>query len=113
LPRLRAGTPPCCSRHFGVQARRFVPRNDYSNKSFTTNKAEPVNEKGTFVSEKVLPENWGDSPLKLSLPKNLKAVYITNRISQLVTLIPRTVNFFNYYIAAIQYCLEQHYTAKK
>ena len=58
----------------------------------------------SFVSEKVLAENWGDSPLKLSLPKNLKRVYITNRISQLVTLIPRMANFFNYYIAAVQYC---------
>jgi hypothetical protein len=37
-------------------------------------------ERETFVSEKVLAENWGDSPLKLPLklplPKNLKGVYI-------------------------------------
>ncbi len=87
-----------------IATAHFVPRNDYFNKSLTTNKAEPVNEKGTFVSKKVLPEDWGDPPLKLPLPKHLKWVYITNRISQLVTPIPRMVNFFNYYIAAVQYC---------
>ena len=69
--------------------RRFVLRNDYFNKSFTPNKAEPVNEKGTFVSEKVLAEDWGDPPLKLPLPKHLKWVYITNRILRLITLILR------------------------
>jgi hypothetical protein len=35
LPRLRAATPACTKRfgegrQFGVQARRFAPRNDYS-----------------------------------------------------------------------------------
>ncbi len=42
-----------------------------------------------------------DSFLKVSLPKSLRIVYITTRISQLITLILRVVNFFNYYIAAV------------
>jgi hypothetical protein len=39
--------------------------------------------------------------LKHWLPKSSKIVYITTRISQLITLILRVVNFFNYYIAAV------------
>jgi hypothetical protein len=40
-------------------------------------------------------------------------VYITTHISQWITQILRAVNFFNYYIAAVQYPIGKYYTAKK
>jgi hypothetical protein len=43
----------------------------------------------------------GEFFLNFTIPKISENVYITTRISQLITLILRVVNFLNYYIAAV------------